>query len=238
MGGSKKEEEKKRTREKIIIATFTYLCGWTNTNGYFYLHSPTRTWLHEVVGSYDLHFGMSNQSTMDDGIHRAALENSAEESLKKGQCETSPGLRCASGQLERKSESWIWVVKNSWSGYWLPFSVWVNTKCQTRPFWILWGRYKPRHTGGNKTILTALCCLSFGVLLACERNSKHISVYHQQKTEISTEMGINDSAQQACCTTWRVLQALYCKKSDQQLDTSGPNCISGASCENCSGFWL
>lgn len=121
-------------------------------------------------------------------------------------------------------------------------TVWVLTAfqcsiqhCQTWPFWILWGRYKPRHTRGNKTILTALCCLSFGVLLACERNSKHISVYHQQKTELSTEMGINNSAQLAC---WQVLQALYCKKSDQQLNSSCPNCISGASCENCSGFWL
>lgn len=40
--------------------------------------------------------------------------------------------------------------------------------------------------------------LSFGVLLACNRNPKHICVYHLQKTELSTET--DGSAQQASST--------------------------------------
>lgn len=56
-------------------------------------------------------------------------------------------------------------------------------------------------------------CLSFGVLLACERNSKHICVSIINKRLSYPQRQTNYSAQQASSTDQQVLQALYCMKS-------------------------
>lgn len=118
------------------------------------------------------------------------------------------------GQPENKSKriSWIWVAKTPGVAVYLHSRVYfvstLNVKMTSK---ILWKRI-PEAIWGKKSDMTNLL-LSFGVLLACERNSKHICVSIINKRLSYPQRQTNYSAQQASCTDQQLLQALNCMMS-------------------------
>lgn len=146
------------------------------------------------------------------------------------QCDTSPGYlymmttqTCGDtlsvqGPMRKSNEMHLLNLggQNDWGSCLPAFQslLCVNTKCQSWPLKYFERRYyKLRHIWGKKQIWTTYCCLSFGVLLACERNSKHICVSIIHKRLSYPQRQTNYSAQQASSTDQQVLQALYFMKS-------------------------
>lgn len=172
------------------------MCGWTNMNrDFLYLDGPSRACLDSIWReSCDLGYGITNlccgEWQENANCRAPELENWADFDVQVKLIVTvwyltrlslhddHPNLWRYSVQGPTRKQfkciSWIWVAKTTGAFQSL---LCVNTKFQTWPQKYIERRYyKLRHIWGKKTMWTTYCRLSFGVLLACERNSKHICV--------------------------------------------------------------